>query len=156
MNTTVYTTPFCLIPKIFFNEEKKRDYLDIFFEKPISQFMGKEEMDSYFLIYSTQTAEESTHIISLMYKNIKEITQELSDVICVNVYEDELFLLVLKKGKVEYAGFNYITVKEDVVYHIANVAQQFFENNSQPEYYYLQLIPEQLRLLCNYFTMKKL
>ena len=156
MNTTVYNTPFCLIPKELFNEEKKRDYLGLFLQKPVPELMGKEEMDSYFLIYPTPTEEESIHNISLMYKNIKEITPELSDVICVNVYEDKLFLLVLKAGKIEYAGFQHFTVKEDVVYHIANVTQQFFENNSQPDYYYLQLIPEQLRLLCNYFEMKKL
>jgi hypothetical protein len=156
MNTTVYNTPFCLIPKELFNEEKKWDYFEMFFQKSAPEFMGKDEMDSYYLFFPKQTEEESIHIVSFMYKSVKEKTPELSDVICAYVWEDKLFLIALKECKIEYAGFHYFTVKEDVVYHIANVTQQFFDTNFKPEYYYLQLIPEQLRLLCTFFEMKKL
>jgi hypothetical protein len=156
MNTTVSYTPFSLIPKQLFKEEKIIEYFNFLVHKPANENVGKEELENYYLIYPKQKEEDSIHVISLMFNNILEKNPEPSHLICINAHEDFLHLLCIKEHKIEFAGFFHFSVKEDVVYHVANVYQQYYENIFPVDFYYLQLTPDVLRLLDNYFEMKKL
>jgi hypothetical protein len=156
MNTSIYHTPSCLIPKKLFKEEKKIEYFDFLINKPTYENIGKEELENYSLVYPKHKEEDSIHVISLMYQNIKENISEQSHIFCVSEHENTLHFLCIKEHKIEYAGFVNFTVKEDVLYNITNVFQQFYENISQVNFFYQQLTPDVLRLLVNYFEMKKL
>jgi hypothetical protein len=156
MNTNTCNTPFCLIPKEVYIEEKILEYSRFMLSNSLNYNIGKEELDNYFLIYPKQKEENSIHIISLMYKYIKESISEQPHIICANEQDGLLHLLCIKDHMIEFAGFFDISVKEDVVYHVANISHQFYENTSQVGFYYQQLTPDVLRLLVNYFEMKKL
>jgi hypothetical protein len=63
---------------------------------------------------------------------------------------------VIKDHTLAFAGYFNYTVKEDVLYHLTNISQQYFENILHLDFVYQQLSPSVLRLLNNYYEMKPL
>ncbi len=157
MPTVISNTPTCLIPKELFKEEKIREYWSILYALPPShESIGKDELEDFFLLYSKPKFTDTIHEITLMYKDLQEKFPNEMQTICINVYDNGFNLLALKDRKIVYAGYYHYAVKEDVLYHLTNVSQQFFENISPVTFFYQQLPPEILRLLNNYFKMRKL
>jgi len=156
MPTITHNTPTLLIPKELFKEEKIHEYWNVLYPDYSSEIIGKDELENFYLLYPTSNNEDSIHEISVLLKDFKEKFPNNENAICINVYDENLTLLVVKNQNIEYAGYFHFSVKEDVLYHLTNTAQQFFENISQVVFCYQQIFPAILRLLENYYEMKKI
>jgi hypothetical protein len=156
MPKIVQNTPSLLIPKELFKEEKIREYWSAL--HPVSQYenIGKDDLENFFLIYPKANDKDSIHEISVLYKEFREKFPNNEHSICFNVYEEGFNLLVIKAQKMAYTGYFRFSVKEDVLYHLANISQHFFEDIYQIVFAYQQLPAEILRLLNNYYEMKKI
>lgn len=155
MMTVIGNTPSGLIPKELFKEENIQEYWNVLYATLNQKSIGVDEFDDFFLIYPKPKDIETTHEISLMYKNMREKFSKQADAICFNVYEKSLSLLVLKEMKIAFTGYFTFSVEEDMVYHLANVAQHFFEDISQITFYYKHLSSKVLHFLKKYFQMKQ-
>jgi len=157
MSTVIRNTPSCLIPKELFKEEKIREYWSVLYTMPSHhENIGKDDLGNSFLLYLKPISVDAVHEITLMYKDLHENLSNKTHAICINAYDDGFCLLALKDLQIAYAGHFHYSVKEDVLYHLTNIFQQFFENISQVIFFYQQLPPDILRLLNNYYEMKKL
>jgi hypothetical protein len=156
MPKIILNTPSLLIPKELFMEEKNREYWNALL--PVSPFenIGKDDLENFFLLYPKVNDEDSIHEISVLYKKFRKKFSNIEQAICINVYEDGFNLLVLKSHKIEYTGYFCFSVKEDVLYHLANISQHFFEDIYKIVFAYQQLPSEILRLINNYYEMKKI
>jgi len=156
MPTIIRNTPTCLIPKELFKEEKIRDYWSVVDAATHHESIGKDDLENSFLLYPKPKDADTVHEITLIYKDLQEKFPDQVHAICINVYVDGFCLLALKDRQITYIGHSQYTVKEDVLYHLANVFQQFFENIAKVNFFYQQLPSDILRLLNNYYEMKKL
>ena len=156
MLTVIHNTPVCLIPKELCKEEKIQEYWNMLYVTPQYESIGKDELENCFLIYPKPKDTDSIHEITFMYNDLQEKFPQQRDAICINVYEDGLNLLALKDGQIAYTGYFRISVKEDILYHLINISQHFFENMTPIAFFYQQLSPTLLRFLSQYFEMKKL
>jgi len=156
MPTLIQNTPALLIPKELFKEEKIREYWSIL--HPVSHFenMGKDDLENFILLYPKPNNEDSIHEISVLYKEFREKFPDNEHAVCINAYEDGLSLLVIKNREIAHASYFHYTVKEEVLYHLANASQHFFEDIFAVVFAYQQLPATVLRLLDNYYDMKKI
>jgi hypothetical protein len=156
MPAIICNTPVCLIPKELFKEEKIQEYWNILYPHPYHENLAKDDLERYFLLYPKPKEASAIHDISSMYKKIQEKYSHQADAICINVYDEVFNLIALKENAIVYAGHFCFSVKEDVLYHLTNISQQFFENIPQVTFFYQQLSSTILRLLTKYYEMKKL
>jgi hypothetical protein len=154
MPTVVRNTPACLIPKELCKEEKIQEYWNVLAVTLLHEPVVKDDLGDFFLLYQSKES-DTVHEISLMYQYLQEKFPEHNHAGCINVYDEGFNLLAVKDGKIIYAGYFHFSVNEDILYHLANISQQFFEN-IQVTFFYQQLTPPVLRLLNNYYDMKKL
>jgi hypothetical protein len=156
MLTVIQNTPSALIPKELFIDEKIQEYGRIMFGNLHETKIGKDDLDTCFLIYPKHIDENTIHEISDMYNAIRENFPNHHQVIGVNIYDDGFNILALKDLKIVFTGYFHFTVFEDIVYHISNIAQQFFEDIFEITFFY-QYIPHKiLQFLKKYLEMKKL
>ena len=156
MPTVIRNTPACLIPKELFKEEKIQEYWNVLCVEPQYDNIEKDDLENCFLLYPKPKDTDSIHEITLMYNDLRKKFPNQTCAICINVYEDGFNLLALKNEHIVYTGYFHLSVKEDVLYHLINISQQFFENMAQIIFFYQQLSPTILRFLNHYFEMKKL
>jgi len=154
MPAIIHNTPACLIPKELFKEEKIQEYWNVLY--PHQENLAKDDLDTYFLLYPKPKETDSIHDISCMYKILQEKYPHQACAICINVYDEVFNLIALKDSEIAYAGHFSFSVKEDILYHLTNISQQFYENISQITFSYQQLSSPVLRLLNKYYEMKKL
>jgi hypothetical protein len=152
----IRNTPPCLIPKELFKEEKMNKYWDILVDKPNHNYFGKDDLENYFLIYAKPENVDSIHEITVTYNQLQQLFPERNNAICINVYDEGLTILVLKERLISYAGYITYATKEDVLYHLTHLAQQFFEDSASITFFYQQLPAPVLRLLNQYYEMNKL
>ena len=156
MPTTIHNTPFCLIPKELFKKEQLSAYWNVLYPPPHPENFGVDELENCFLIYPKTKEDETVHEINLIYKELREKFPNQENIIFSNLFDEKIYLLVIKDDTLVFAGYFNHTVKEDVLYHIANLSQQYFENILPVSFVYQQLSPSVLRLLNNYYEMKPL
>ena len=156
MPEVIRNTPSLLIPKELFKEEKIQEYWNVLYPNSPSEKMGKDELENFFLLYPKPNDDDSIHEINVLYHEFLEKFQDNDDAICLNVYDDGFNLLVVKHRNMEYTGYFRFSVNEDVLYHLANISQHFFEDISQVVFGYQQLPTAILRLLDNFYDMKKI
>ena len=154
MPTVIRNTPACLIPKELCNEEKIQEYWNVLSVHPQQESIATDDLGDFFLLYPHKEP-DTIHEISFMYQNFQKQFPEQNHAICLNVYETDFHILAIKDTKIVYAGCFQFSTNEDVVYHLANISQQFFENISVT-FLYQQLPAPILRLLNNYFELKKM
>lgn len=154
MPTVIRNTPACLIPKELCNERKIQEYWNIWSVNPQQECIAKDDLGDFFLLYPNATS-EGIHEISFMYQNFQEQLPEHNHAVCLNVYETGFHILAVRDTKIVYAGYFQFSINEDIVYHLANIVQQFFENISVT-FFYQQLPAPVLRLLNNYYEFKKM
>jgi hypothetical protein len=153
MHTVIQNTPTGLIPKELFKEEKTQEYWNVLCPNLPHEKIGVDELEEFYLLYPKQHNDVDTiHQINLIYQNIKE----KSDAIALDLYKNSFNLLVLKNMNIAFTGYFNFAVNEDIVYHIAHVALQYFEDISQINVYYKQLSPTILNFLKRYFEMVQL
>jgi len=128
MPTLIQNTPVLLIPKELFRKEKIQEYWSVL--HPSSQFIniGKDDLENFFLLYPKPNDEDSVHEISALYKDFLEKFPTQEHAICINVYDDGFNLLVIKTRDIAYAGYFRLSANDDVLYHLANTSQLFFED----------------------------
>jgi hypothetical protein len=156
MPTIIRDTPACLIPKELFKEEKIQEYWSVLYASPQTENIGKDDLGSYFLIYPKPKEEEVTHEIRYMYYQWQEKFPHHPYSIFINIYDDRFNILALKDEDIVYSGNFSYSVKEDILYHVTNISQQFFEDIYQVTIFYQQLSPDILRLLNQYYEIKRL
>jgi len=157
MSTVICNAPSCLIPKELFKEEKIQEYWNVLYATPLHhESIGKDELENFFLLYPTPKDVDTMHEISFMYKELRENFANQPHAICINVHETGCNVLALKDQHITYTGYFHYSVKEDILYHLTNIFQHFFDNNAQVTFFYQQLSPAILRLLSNFYEMKKL
>ena len=156
MTTQICNSPSCLIPKEFFDEEKIQEYWKVLYPKQSHESIGIDDLERFFLLYTKPQNVESVHDIHLMYNSLTDKCSDLEDAICINVYEEGFNVLVLKNRNIEFVGYFHFSVKEDILYHLVNISQHFFEDFYQVDLFYKQLSPSLMHLLNNYFIMKQL
>ena len=156
MPIVIRNTPSGLIPQELFKEEKIQEFWNVLCPNSRNECIAADDLGHSFLLYPKPQNVETIHEISLMYKNIREQYPDEADAISIEVYDNDFNLLVLKDMNITFTGYFHFSVNEDIVYHLANVAQHFFEDVSQITFYYKQLSPKILQLLNEYFEMKQL
>jgi len=156
MPTVISNTPVGLVPQELFKEEKTREYWNVLSQNQYQEHIGVDHLEYSFLLYPKPQDVETIHEITLMYNNLKNRSPKSIDAICLDVYENDFNLLVLKDMNLMLAGYFHFNTKEDIVYHLANVSQHFFEDLSQITYYYKQLSPKILHFLEDFFEMQQL
>ena len=156
MRTLLHNTPFCLIPKELFKKEQIHEYWNVMYPPPQPENFGVDELENFFLIYPKANDEETVHETYLIYKNLREELPNQGNIIFLNLLDEKIYLLVIKDHTFAFAGYFNYTVKEDVLFHLANISQQYFENILQVDFVYQQLSSNVLRLLRNYFELKPL
>ena len=154
MPTVIRNTPACLIPKELCNEEKIQEYWNVLSVNPHQERITKDDLGDFFLLYPNKEW-DAIHEISFMYQNFQKQFPEQNHAICLNVYETGFHILAIKDAKIVYVGYFQSSVNEDIMYHLANITQQFFENISVT-FFYQQLPVSVLRLLNNYYEFKKM
>jgi len=153
MPAIIRNTPFCLVPKVLFQEELLHEYWDLLHAPPRSESLGKDDLENLFLLYPKPKNEDTVHEITLMAENLRENFSHQANIIFLNVYEEGFYLLVVKDQTLAFAEYFHYTVKEDILYHLANTAQQYFETISHVTFVYQKLPPSVLRLLNHYYEM---
>lgn len=156
MVTIIRDTPSWFIPKELFREEKIQEYWSVLHTTSQVEEIGKDEVENFILLYPKPKDVHTVHEISLMYKDLREKFPENHHAVYVNVYDECFNLLLLKDADIAYSGYFRFSVKEDVLYHIANVAQKVFEDISQVTFAYKQAPPAIIYLLNDYYDMKKI
>ena len=156
MPTVIRNTPACLIPKELCKEENIQEYWSVLYATLQYESIEKDELKNCFLLYPKPKDTDTIHEITFMYNNLQEKFPHQACAICINVYEDGFNLLAVKDGNIAYTGYFHFSVKEDVLYHLINISQQFFESIASITFFYQQLSSALLRFLNNYFEMKKL
>ena len=155
MPTIIHNTPVCLIPKELFKEEKIQEYWNVLYASQQFENIGKDDLGNHFLIYPKPNEDDAMHEIQYMYNQLQEKYPNMSS-IAVNVYDDRFNILALKNDEIVFLENFCYSVKEDVLYHLTNIAQQFYENINGVTLFYQQLNPDILRLLNQYYEVKKL
>jgi len=156
MFLVVRNTPSLLIPKELFQNEKIKEYWNVLYPCYPSENFGIDDLENFFLLYSKPNEEDSIHEISVLYKEFPGKFPNHEHAVCINVYEDGVSFLVIKDKSIAYTGYFKFSVNEEVLYHLTNIYQHYFENIYQVVFAYQQLSPAILRLLCNYYEMKKI
>ena len=156
MPETLHNTPFCLIPKELFKKEQIHEYWNVLFPEPLPENFGIDELENSFLIYPKPKDEEAVHEINFIYKNLREKFPNQENIIFINLLDEKIYLLVIKEHTMAFAGYFNYTVKEDVLYHLTHISQQYFEDILHVDFRYQQLSSGVLRLLNNYYEMKSL
>jgi len=153
MPQIISNTPFCLIPEELFKEEQINEYWSVLCANPCLDYFGKDIFDDSVLIYPKTNVDESVHEITLMYNNLREKLPSSQNIIFLYVFETGFYLLTVKEKTIAFAGYFKFSVIEDILFHLANISHQYFEDISQVVFAYQQLPPPVLRLLNNYFEM---
>jgi len=156
MLNVVRNTPSLLIPKELFVEEKIQEYWSVLHSGSSLKNIGKDDLQNFYLLYIKPNESEAIHEITVLYKEFLEKFPNDAHAICINVYKEGFNLCVLKNRNIEYTGYFRYAVKEDILYQLANISQHFFEDILQIIFVYQQLSPTILRLLSNYYEMKKI
>ena len=156
MPTVICNTSPCLIPKELFKEEKIQAYWHCLNAPTNDERIGKDELQNFFLLYAKSKNEDTIHEITSMYQNMQEHFQNQKHAICVSENDKGINLFALKDGNMVYAGCFQCTAKEDVLYHLTNMSQQYFEDISSIAFFYQQLSSDTLRFLNQYYEMQKL
>ena len=156
MPETLHNTPFCLIPKELFKKEQIHEYWNVIYPEPNTENFGVDELENFFLIYPKSKEEESVHEISLIYGELRAKLPNQENIFFINLLDEKIYLLVIKDHTLAFAGYFNYTVKEDVLYHLTNILQHYFENILQVDFRYQQLSSSVIRLLNNYYEMKPL
>jgi len=156
MPAVVHNTPACLIPKELFKEEKAQVYWYVLYPNFHCDSIAKDDLDNFYLLYPSSKNADSIHETTSMYNSLRKNFPQQSDAICINIYDGWLSLLALKDNQIAYAGYFCFSVREDILYHIANISQQFFEDLSQILIYYSQISTQNLLFLKEYFELKQL
>jgi hypothetical protein len=156
MPTIICNTPAGLIPQELFKEEKIQEYWNVLYPNSHQENIGVDDLGDSLLLYPKPKDIETVHEMSLIYKNIRDKFPNQADAICLDLYDDSFNLLVLKDMGIAFAGFFKFSVNEDIVYHIANVSQHFFEDISIQTIYYKQIPPKVLRFLAKYFELEQM
>ena len=156
MSTIIRNTPSELVPKELFNAEKIQEYWNVLYPNLNNETIGADELGAFFLLYPKPKDTEALHIIIPMYQNMKEKCPNQVDAIGVEVYENSFNVLAMKDRNIAFVGYYNFAANEDILYHLANVAQHFFEDISQITCFYKQLSSQMLKLLNTYFEMKQL
>jgi len=156
MLTVVRKAPFCLIPKELFIEEKIQAHWHVLYPDFHCGNIVKDELDSFYLLYPNSKNIEHIHEKTFLYNNLRKDFPQQSDAIGVNIYEEIFFLLILKERQIVHSAYYHFSVKEDILYHIANLFQHFFEDKTQIPIFYNQISYKILRFLKEYFEMKQL
>ena len=157
MPVIICNAPSCLIPKELFKEEKIQEYWSVLYNIPLRrEDIGKDELENFFLLYPNPKDVDAIHEITFMYNALREKFPEQIHAICINVHENGFNLLALKEQHIVYIGYFQYTANEDVLYHITNIFQHFFENIPQITLFYQKLPFAVLRLLNNYYDLKEL
>jgi hypothetical protein len=156
MHAVIRNTPAGLIPQELFKSENTQEYWNILYPNLQQESIAAETLGAFFLLHPKTSEEGTIHEISLMYQNIKEKFSNQADAICLNVDNNTLSLLVLKENEIAFTGYFNYAVDEDIVYHLANITRQFFEDVSQITVFYKQLTQKKLHFLNHYFKMKRL
>jgi len=156
MPTVIRNTPSELIPQELFNTEKTQEYWNVLYPDLNNETIGIDKFGAFFLLYPKPKEEKTIHEITLLYQHIKEKFPNQANALGVKVYENNFNVLVMKDQNIVYVGYFNFAVNEDIVYHTANVAQHFFEDNTQITCFYKQLSSQMLKLLNVYFEMKQL
>ncbi|MCL1851263.1 MAG: DUF3822 family protein [Bacteroidetes bacterium] len=156
MPTIIRQTPSGLIPKELFTEKKIQEYWNVLCPNLFYESIRVDDLGEFYLLYPTPIDADTIHEITLMYKNIREKFPCQTATVCIDVYENNFNLLVLKDMNITFAGYFNFSVSEDIVYHLTNVAQLFFDDISQINFYYTQLSRNILSFLKKYFKMNQL
>ena len=156
MVNIVQNTPSLLIPKEIFKEEQIHKYWNVLHPDAPHENIGKDELESYFLLYPKPKEVDSIHEISVLYKEFLEKFPNQENAICINLYDKSFNMLVLKNRSIIYSGYFLYSVNEDILYHITNIYRHFFDDGTQIVLGYQQLLPDALRLLNNYYEMVKI
>jgi hypothetical protein len=156
MPAVIQNTPSGLIPKELFIDEKIQEYGNVLFGITQEGKIGKDDLKTCFLIYPKHNEENTIHEMSVMYHNIRDNYFKKNQVIGVNIYDEGFNVLVLRDMKIALTGYFHLTAFEDIVYHISNISQQFFEDIFEIEFFYQYIPPKILQFLSKYFEMKKL
>jgi hypothetical protein len=156
MPAVICNTPACLIPKELFKEEKIQEYWSVLYALSSLENIGKDDLENYFLIYPKPNEEDVMHEIRYMYNQLKEKYPHHACSLIINVYDDRFNILALKDEDIVYSGNFCFSVKEDILYHLTNISQQFYENIDQVIIFYQQLNSDILRLLNQYYEVKQL
>ncbi|MCL2246129.1 MAG: DUF3822 family protein [Lentimicrobiaceae bacterium] len=156
MPTVIRNTPSGLIPQELFKEEKIQEYWNVLYPEQQQVNIGTDDLKEFFLLYPKPKDTDTVHVISLMYNNLREKHPKQTEAICLEIADNNFNLLVLQNIEIVFAGYFLFSVKEDIVYHLANVSQQFFDDISQIIFYYNSLTPKMLSFLNEYFEMKQL
>jgi len=152
MPTVIRNTPTELVPQELFNAEKIQEYWNVLYPNHNNETIGADELGEFFLLYPKPKDVDTVHEITLMYQNLREKPNAIG----IEVYKNSFNVLVVKNSNVAFIGyFNYV-INEDILYHLANVSQHFFEDIASITIFYKQLSSKMLILLNKYFEMKQL
>ncbi|MCL2313421.1 MAG: DUF3822 family protein [Firmicutes bacterium] len=147
----------CVIPKELFQKEKVVDYWSALFDAPIlRENLGIDDLDNCVLLYPNSHGTVFRHIVSFMYHEMKEKFPNYPHAICMNLHENALNFLAVNDHHIVYAGHFECSTNEDILYHLSNISQHFFQNISKINYFYKQLPHPVLRLLRSYYDMNEL
>jgi hypothetical protein len=155
MHAVIRNTPAELIPKELFKEEKIQEYWSVLYSNISQESIGIDDVEECFLLYPKPKDMDTRHEISILYKNIREQFPNEAHAVCLDIFDNNLTLLVLKDMNIVFTGNINFSVNEDIVYHLANISLHFFEDISQITFYYEQLSPKILRFLKKYFEMQQ-
>jgi len=156
MPTTLYNTPFCLIPNELFVQEQILEYWKVMYPPPHPKNFGIDKLENFFIIYPNSKDEETVHEVTHIYNNLCDKFPNKVNIIYINLRDEKIFLLVIKDQTLAFTGYFNYSVKEDVLYHLTNIFQKYFENSLLVDFVYQQLSSSVLRLLNNYYKMKPL
>ena len=155
MATVISSSPFCLIPKELYDEKNIHDYWNALYPDNVNENIGTDDIESSYLLYPKPNNVDARYELSVSYNRIKRKLQNHANIVYICTFENELKLLVIKDNNLVYIGCLHFDTKEDVLYHLANVSQHYYENNLQVIFLYQQLTASILRLLKKYFDIKK-
>jgi hypothetical protein len=156
MTNVIRNTPPCLIPKELCKENQIKNYWSVLNNDTHSEYFGTDDWDSFFLIYPKPSEEETSHELSLMLGQFREKYPNLTHAMGLNVNDEGVNILTFKNKEIVYASFFPYNAKEDILYHITNITQQFFDDFFPVDLYYQQIPPQILRLLKDYYELKPL
>lgn len=154
MIAVIKNTPSCLIPKELFKEELIKNYGSILHKSSHYEYFGKDDWGNFYLIYPKPNEEDSLHEMSMMYGQFREKYPNIEHAVGMDIDDNAIRILVFKNQEIAYSGSFSYDLNEDVLYHITNITQQFFDTNTPVDFYYQQISPQILRLLSNYYELK--
>ena len=156
MPIIVPNSHFCLIPKELFKEEKKQLYWNTLYPDIHCDNIAKDDFGDFYLLYANSKNAESIHGITFMYNSLQKNFSQQADAICLSICDNRFLILALKDYQLVHSGYFYFSVQEDILYHIVNLSQHFFEDFYQTPIYYNQISQKNLSFLKEYFEMTQI